>query len=147
MWANAVWGFIGLAATALTATLATLTPQQAEKLHPYLLPIAAIFFVMSLVVLAWPWFTEVPRTLRVLTADERYMLAIEGVVLSRTTFGPIPYGDGCYGFMSWERARATANRLITLGLLHVTDQGQYTWTRLGRRFLKHIPADDAKLRR
>jgi hypothetical protein len=138
MWANTVWGFLGLAAAVI---LAALTPTQAEKLRPYLWALAAISFVASLIVVAWPYLWAVRRTLRVLTVDERYMLAVEGVTLRRTTFGPFPHGEGCYGFMSWDRARATANRLIALGLLQVTENGQYTWTRLGRRVLQHIRAD------
>ena len=59
MWANTVWGFLALAAAVI---LAALTPIQAEKLRPYLWAIAAISFVASLIVFAWPYLWAVRLT-------------------------------------------------------------------------------------
>src|SRR5262249_50980349 len=108
MRANTVWGCFGLAAalviTALTA---------AARYHQYFLAAAVAFFVAGVVALTWPFlFPSV--ILKKLTADERYMMATEGVALGRPSFGPFSYGDGCYGPMSWDRARVAVNRLIDL---------------------------------
>ena len=46
--------------------------------------------------------------LKKLDADARYLMAIEGVALKRMCFGPFPYGDGEYGYMSWDRVRIVA---------------------------------------
>jgi predicted transcriptional regulator len=47
--------------------------------------------------------------------------------------------------MSWDQARAIANKLITLGLLKIDSQSRYTWTMLGKRILKKLAEKDAQI--
>jgi hypothetical protein len=104
------------------------------------------------------WFsTLVWRRIRVasilkkLDQDARFLMAVEGVALKRTFFGPYLSGDGEYGYMSWDRVRTVALRLIDLGILEVSSQpntkGQYKWTPLGRALLEKIPESDSELPR
>jgi hypothetical protein len=144
MRANTIWGLFVLAAAVI---LAVLTPAQTSYWRPYLLAIAAACFVAGVITLIWPFFSAPSRMVRALTADERYLMAAEGVVLRRTTFGPFPHDDGNYGHMPWDRVHAVVNRLIDLGLVRVSTKagtrGQYAWTWLGRRVLRHLTINDA----
>jgi hypothetical protein len=72
-------------------------------------------------------------------------MAVEGIALKKAHFGPYPHGAGEYSYMSWDQARAIANKLITLGLLKIDSQSRYTWTMLGKRILKKLAEKDAQI--
>ena len=148
MWANTVWGFIALAVTFGFAGLNGLAPEWAW-LRPWLFLASAISCIGFVVSLCWPLFFAVSKTIRSLNLDDRYLMALEGVVRKNTNFGPFTAGDGDYGHMSWDRARAVIEKLLSLGLVEVSTRaemnGQFTWTRRGRSVLKRLSERDAQV--
>jgi hypothetical protein len=106
---------------------------------------AAFSFLLAVVAFFWRHLRNATAILKQLDRNDRYVIAVEGVQLKRTHFGPFTATNGSYGHLTWDGARTVANKLISLGVITVSNNGHYTWTRLGRRVLKLIPIEDAQL--
>jgi hypothetical protein len=147
MWANTVWGFLGLAAAMGLAALSL--PPEYFWLRPWFFGAAVGLLVASVISLSWPLFFGTGQALNQLNVDDRYLMAIEGIALQKSHFGPYPYGDGEYGGMSWDRVRMICDKLLRLGIIKISNaagtQGQYAWTPLGRSVLKRLSMKDTEL--
>ncbi len=90
MWANAVSIFL---TSALALAIAALTISDHQT---WLWACATISAIVGFVML----FSVV----KLLNTNDRYMRALEGIVLKNSYFGPFSYGDGNYGRMSFDQA-------------------------------------------
>jgi len=77
-----------------------------------------------------------------LDRDDRFLIALEG---KHSHFGPFPHGDGTYSYLPWDRVHGIVNKLIELGIIEVSNSGQYNWTRLGKDIAGKIPERDAQI--